>query len=1115
MRAHPFHRLFVALLCLAACSLHAEPERCLTGNAKQKAFNKRLLTAGYRYVWVGTNQPVFPGERYLSGWLSFAEGMLCDGQVFVLPFQSQLRDKARYTDYAWPGSKKGIELEIDLGQVCEVTRFSLAGSKEVIIKGYSEKAERWLPLAAGEGMLKISGFRCRRFRAENTGDFAEMTIWGRLLNEDAQALLPPPLPAALPDKKFTGLNLKPSGTPPMAPDPFVYPQPQEMSFGNEMIVLPKDCPLVIPKSPPGKNTDAVRQIAETLTTHVKALVTLDFKITEKTDGPAVYLGLASDPGIWSEVGKRRRLAENQIVEEGYAVDVADGRVVLVGRDLPGLYYATRTFLFLIKPRLAGVAFPVGYVRDFPRSQIRPAFAFAGWSGVFKRQLAVALASIKFSFLQGGNPQRDLMRRNFLHYFISGGMFPGSKSGFQGDLLEKLPGASKKALNPNRYSACPAHPDFWTKMTAYWDASMEGWEGEIVDINYDEIFHNPFNVCARCRSRGLTTREVLFDCYMKAYRYFKKRGFGISSCATGFRRYEPFDMFLDVPQDSVITNYNRPKENSELAALGYTVIAGSTGTVRIDEGSPLHACVNWNWGSEHPAAMWGERKIRSQVAGAEQNWSSAGKTEWNSPEWQARINRAMVFMKHSINVVPLPIPGVKHKYFTVDISSKTNATLRDEAYADGRGWFDEGPARDMRHFPTGRQKLDGIFYEIPAGEKNAIVVASHQSAENFLPDQVTGIEVNRKAAELFFPHTCSHKVWTSLGRRVMLIGFYRIRYGDGTFVTAEVNYGQHIREWTRNHGYREMEFEPTLQPVPDARAAWRGGTDGGHDVTIYSMAWRNPYPDKTIAAVDVLASAQAESAKNRWALLGISGREPTEGDLRSTAMLTNRPAPRIYRPRLSLPEGVEPLDLVRLTAPPMPGPVASNTEFETNDKWFKATIKSLAGGSPLSFQNSEFNRGPYSALDPDDDPWRCASEGGSNPSVLLIHFKRLITLHGVGVKGILQRIRYPGLHPVDLEVIALDAEGEEIEVGKVAGHVGQEGEERWVFDSPLKLSGVEIRVMKGAGISAVYLYAKKGTLKPPRYKLPKMDKEKVAIGDEADEPDEVTEEDVIDEFEGVD
>ncbi|MDP7249901.1 MAG: glycoside hydrolase family 20 zincin-like fold domain-containing protein [Planctomycetota bacterium] len=1105
-------RLYTVIFCLCACILHAEPEICLTGNAEQKAFNKRLLTAGYRYVWVGTNQPVFPGERYLSGWLSFKEGMLCDDHVFALPFQSQLRDKTKYTSYAWPRSKKGVELEIDLGRVCEVTRFSLAGSKEIIVKGYSDKTGRWLPLVAGEGMLKIRGFRCRRFRVENTGDFAEMYIWGRVLDEGAATSLPQPLPAATPDKKFAGLNLKPSGTPPMAPDPFVYPQPQEMSFGKEVIVFPKDCPLVIP---PGKNADAVRQIAETLSTHIKTLVNLDFRITDKAAGPAVYLGLASDPGIWSEVGERRRLAEDQIAKEGYAVDVADGRVVLVGRDLRGLYYATRTFLFLIGPRLEGVALPVGFVRDFPRSEIRPAFAFAGWSGVFKRQLATALASIKFSYLQGAGPQRDLMRENFLHYFIAGQMFPGSKSGTEGDLLEKRPGASKKALNPNRLSACPCHPDFFKRMTASWDRSMEGWEGEIIDIGYDEIFHNPFNVCARCRARGLTTREVLLDCYMKAYRYFKKRGFGINSYATGFRRYKPFDMFVDVPPDSVVTNYNRSKENAELAALGYRVIAGSTGTVRIDDGSPLHACINWNWGSEHPAAMWGERKIRSQVAGAEQNWSTAGKTEWGSPEWQARINRAMVFMKHMINVVPLPIPGLKHEYFTIDISSRANRTLRDEAYADGRGWLDEGPGRDLRHFPTGSQKLDGIQYDIPAGEKNAIVVASHQSAEKFLPDQVTGIEVRRKAAELFFLHACSHRVWTSLGRRVMLIGFYRVRYDDGTFVTAEVNYGQHIREWTRDYGYREMEFEPTLQPLPDARVAWRGGTDGGHDVTIYSMPWRNPYPDKTIAAVDVLASAQAESARNRWMLLGISGRVPTEGDIRSTAMLTDRPAPRVFRPRPALPEGVAPLDLVRLTAPPLPGPLAYNTEFETHDKWFKATITSLGVGSPLSFQKSELNRGPYSALDPDDDPWRCASEESSNPCALQIRFKRLIPLHGIGVKGILQRIRYPGLHPVDLEVTAFDAEGEEIPVGKVTGHVGQEGEERWLFDSPMKLSGIEIRVLKGAGISAVYLYAKEDAIKPPRYKLPKMDKKEVAIGDEENEKEEVTDEDVIDEFEGVD
>jgi len=350
---------------------------------------------------------------------------------------------------------------------------------------------------------------------------------------------------------------------------------------------------------------------------------------------------------------------------------------------------------------------------------------------------------------------------------------------------------------------------------------------------------------------------------------------------------------------------------------------------------------------------------------------------------------------------------------------------------------------------------------------------------------------------------------------MLVAFYRIRYDDNTFVTWEINYGQHVGEWRREFRYRELGTEPTGEPLPDATVAWRGGTDGGHDVTLYTMPWRNPYPEKTIAAVDVLASAQMESNGNQLCLLAISGREPVEGDHRAAPRLAERPEPRPYRPRPPLPEGVEALDLTRRSPPPLPVPIAYVTEWQTTDRWFTAKIESLGGGLPLSYEKSETNRGPYSALDFDDDPWRSAMVDRSKPARLSITFKRHIDLYAIAVKGMLQKIRYPGLHPVDFAAYVIDEDFELVKAGEARNHVGQEGAERWVFEKPIKATGVEVRLLKGTGISAVYLYAKKGAVPPPRFKPPKMGKSDVAIGEEQDEKEEVTDEDVIDEFEGID
>jgi hypothetical protein len=1092
-------------------ALQAEPALCLTGNSNVKELNQRPVEAGYRYVWAGTNQPCFPAEQQTSGWVSFAEGLLCDGQNYELPFHAALREKCGYTSYDWPND--GYELDIDLGQVCEIARLSLSGAKRLILKGYSEPARRWIPLAAGANELSVQGFQARRFRVEVAGRFAEMTIWGRLLDAKATPMLPPALAPQDPNEPFAGLKLKPSEQPSFAPDPFVFPQPQEMSFTDKLLELPKQCPLVLP----AQATPSVRGIAETLSEHAGVLVNLDLKPGAEAEGPSVWMGLATDAGIWAEAGKRHKLGAEEIAVEGYAVEVTENRVALVGRDERGLYYATRTFLLLLQARKEGAAVPVGHVRDFPRAEIRPAFAFQGWEGPFKRRLAAALATLKYSYLVGGEPQKVVMERNYLKYFVGGQLFPQSRCGTDGDLLEALPGIRAQALNLARLSGCCSHPDFWKGMAASWEREMQGWEGNIVDVGYDEIFHNPFDVCARCRARGISAQEMLLDAYMKAYRCLTKRGFQVSVLVTGFRQFKPFDMFVDIPRDSILVNYaGRAKENQELKDLGFRVIGGSTGPVRIQPDSPLHSGIVWNWGSEHPAAMFGDGQIRSQTIVAEENWSSANKPEWRSPLWQARLNRAIDFLKHIVNVVPLPVPGVEHRYFALDISSRATRPLKDEAFGDGAGWLDEGPSRDLRHLPTGQQTLKGIPYLVGTAEKAAIIVAGPGASDAVFPDQVTDIPINRKAGELYFLHACAARVWTSLGRRVMLVGFYRIRYEDGSFVTAEVNYGQHVGEWLRSFGYRKIEVEPTEEPLPDATVAWRGGTDGGYDVTLYSMPWRNPYPDKAIAAVDVLASAQTESNGNRLCLLAVSGREPEEGDHRSVVRLAERPEPRPYRPRPPLPEGVEAVDMTRRTPPPLPVPIAYVTEWQTTDRWFSAKIEIMASqGSPYYYEKSETNRGPYSALDPDDDAWRCAPIGDTRAVRLTVTFKRHIELYAIGVKGIMQRIRDPGLFPVDIEAYVLDKDFERVKVGEVKGHVGQEGEERWVFDNPIKATGVEIRQPKGSGISAVYLYAKKGAVPPPRFKLTKIDKSETAIGEERTDKEKATDEDVVDEFEGTD
>lgn len=1058
--------IFLCLLLLIPVAGIAKTQSvCLTANVPGHEVN-RLQNGFYRIVWSGTTQPRQVGDPRMRDWIPFSEGELTNGKEINLPC-GNFYTKELNISYAWGPDDYAIE--VDLGRVCEVTEFKLNGTQKwYILKAYYSEAKRWLPVASARESEKmdITGFRTRRFRVDIGGipsphaaTFSEFYVWGIPLKEEAVETRPPPM---APDDKIAAyepLALRPSArtSSSMAPDPFVLPQPQEMKLGEKRMTLPLKIPVVVPENASKEVRDIARAFIELAT---GLAIEVNMEIQTQTDGKAVWLGLYNDKGRCEELAQRLKILPESIKPEGYGVEITDNDVVLVGRDIEGLLWATKTFLFLIRVEEKGViSLPMGTVRDYPRTSYRPFHGYSGWVGEFKHGLLNALFAVKYN-MGGGlcdKVSEEIMRSNHVLRNRGGGLFPGSVGGLKSDLLEISPNRKRETLNKNRLSDCCSHTDFW--LYRFGEKGPGGFPkepsdppGQLVDFGLDEMFHNPWMVCPRCRARGLTEREMLMDTCMKAYRFAAKRGYKVSACATGFKAVSPaFDMFMDLPRDVLYWNYDRYEENRILKDAGFYVIAGNAGPSKnnIRSDTPWDAFIIWHWDSGSRASLM-RAHVWAMLMWAEENWSGFDtKVEFRSPEWEARKNRVMDFAMHFIDDVPYDIPGTVNKYFTVDLSGHVNRSLADEKFGDGKGWLDEGPTRDMRHLPTGRQMLKGIDYDIPEG---AVIVAGPGAIDRDLPDQVIGIPVGRKAAELFFVHTCKRSVWTNFGRALRLLGFYRIRYDDGTFITVPLEYGEHLLEWNRSFNYREMKDEPVAEPVSNAKVAWRGGTDGGHDVTLYRMIWRNPYPDKTIEAIDVLATAQTELNDNRLCLLAVSGREVNPVDVKMAARKRDKPLLRTYRARPKLPAGVEMLDLTRRTMPPRLAAFFPEEckEWETNDKWIKAKVPG-GGGDGFEF-------GAYSALSPDDQS--CSGE-------LTIEFKRPLVLAAIGVKGRLPHFMYPGFSPCDINVSIMKRDRKWYPVGEVKGHIGQEGEERWIFPEPGDVAAVKI--LSTGGLSAVYLY----------------------------------------------
>lgn len=1058
------------LLCLAAS---AQAAVCLTGN-DAKGPSVRLKDACYRVVWTQTNQPKPPADSRYRGWVPFTEGALTNGQSDEMDYVNIYTRPCNLYTYTW--SPDDYTVEVDLGQVCEVTAVTLeANQKWTTLRAWYAKPQRWLPVAHNDDgkALTVTGLRCRTLRidigacAKTGAVFSEMYLWGTPLGDKADEARPAPLAPKEAVVPYTPLALKSSDAPLLAPDPFIMPQPQEMQFGEGRLRLPRNTPLVLPDDA----SPAVREIADTFRELIGGIVDLDLQIGPAGAAPAIRLGLAASPGRWAEVAAQRKIAPGAIPAEGYAVEVTPGDVILTALDEPGLLNAARTLVFLARPEMdGGVSLPVGYVRDFPRETVRPIFGYGGWRSDFKMRVLTLHMLLKSNMAFNGTVPKshEMMRRNRVTFVTGVSMYPGSACGTDGDILEMAAGQKKQNLDLRRLSACCSHTNYWPGMFRAFPSAPAKPPTMGVDVCHDEIMHNPWMVCPRCRARGLTQREMLADNFLKAYAYLRARGYTVVLYCTGFKYVsKAFDMFLDIPTEGVVTvNYVRPDVNTVMRDRGFTTIAGSTGAFQVKAEDGAQGSMVWWWGLENRINLMGG-VLQNQLMQDEQNWSGDARAEVKSPAWQARLNRLMQYVRAVVDGAPLDPPELKRTFFTVDLAPRANRSLRDDVWGDGEGWLDEGPTRDLRHLPTGEQTWAGVPWRIGAGERAAILVAGPGAADRFLPDQVIGLPVGRAAGRLLFLHACSRRIWTNYLRSCVLIGLYRVHYADGTSISIPVYYKQHLLEWTRNFDYRKMETAPTSSPAGEAAVAWRGATDGGQDVTLYAMTWLNPYPEKEIASVDVLASAQMESNANVLCLLGISGTVPTPQELTHASRQKDRPPLREWRVRPELPAGVVGLDMTRRTLHPKMVLLDSGgaRAWKTADNWFQVST------SGAVYEKGEVAFGAYSAMDPDDEPWRGAIEDSASPSELTLKFKRLIPLRGFGVKGAMQRPVAPGVFPCDFAVELMNEKGDFRKFAAVKEHIGQEGEERWIFDKETPVAGLRFRLSSGPGISALYLYAR--------------------------------------------
>ncbi len=179
-----------------------------------------------------------------------------------------------------------------------------------------------------------------------------------------------------------------------------------------------------------------------------------------------------------------------------------------------------------------------------------------------------------------------------------------------------------------------------------------------------------------------------------------------------------------------------------------------------------------------------------------------------------------------------------RYVPLDISRYANRGFIDEVANDGKGgWSDQGPDCDLREFPAGLQRFNGIPFLVGKEPRACIVLRSLvRPFPEAQPEAVT-LPVGRRTMGFWFLHAGTY---TGFGQQV---GGYRVQYADGTAAAIPLVGGVNLRDWI------ELPMPFTTEQGTWSRNAWTGSTRVSFpNVTVSQMLWLNPKPDVTVTAV---------------------------------------------------------------------------------------------------------------------------------------------------------------------------------------------------------------------------------------------------------------------------
>ncbi|HHX40371.1 MAG TPA: family 20 glycosylhydrolase [Armatimonadetes bacterium] len=667
------------------------------------------------------------------------------------------------------------------------------------------------------------------------------------------------------------------------PDGRLIPTPRQVRPGVGSFALDEQTRIVV-----GEDA-ASRRAARELQERVRERFGLRLRTTPaplwREESNVIVIGTRSTPAV------RKWLARADLAEvterDGYALRVTPRYVVIAGADAPGTLYGVFTLLQQIQPDAAPPArIAATTIRDWPALATRGVHLLTDhWSTFLHRDLIrdiLAPHKVNTILLEceyvkweshpeihasWGMPKEEVRALLALarDYYIE--VIPLVQTLGHANWIFHNNQHLDLAEDPKaKYAYCPSNPKTYELVFDIFEEALELFGNpRYFHIGHDEFHHRgEFAQHEPCRSKGVD--QLFIEDTRRLHDFLAERG---------ARTLMWGDMLLgpgearDAANAKSVAEARRRREQLPKEILitdWHYAVADDYPSIRIlrEAGFEVWAATWYEpenvRGFARAAAAHGSGLIQTTWTGYYGNMTAlrrefpqfrayllAAGYAWN-PESPALAEATDAAAQRFLASWPAfsRAPG-KEPGFVVDLAPLGSMPWCDTPSRDG--WLGYGPEHDLSALEGGVRRLGRSLFHLP-GNSQAIALHGPLLPMRY-PKSVT-VPLGRRASELLFLMATGWEV--AEGNPV---GKIIVRYADGTQMPSTLLYGAHLRA---AHDPRTAVYAPV---------AWQGRTTGGEPLYLRVYTLRNPFPEREITGVTLVADDTAAAPL----LFGLSGVAP--------------------------------------------------------------------------------------------------------------------------------------------------------------------------------------------------------------------------------------------------